>query len=360
VVRDRLDGLWSDEDFAGWYPRDGRPGISPAQLAMVCVLQFLLDLPDRDAAEALRCRIDFKYALGLDLDDPGFHHSVLGDFRDRLLEDGRAGRLLDLALARLKEAGADARRLIEHLAARHPDRLRGPQVEALRQILVQGYHRDPAGQLRWRDDEGDMGLPPSAARIVSPYDPAARYSRRGQVTRWTGYLAHVTETCSADGPNVITDVATMPATSDDRQALAGIHARLAHRACSPAGTSWTAAAPPWSTWNGPAASTRSPSPGRCPATAPASTASRKATPAATSAPATTAGRHLPPGPGQQGVARPLPRLLARRRPAHRGPLHQGAVPALPGACRLHHLRRRQPHRGIPPARTARTAGPEPR
>ena len=104
-VRDRLDGLWADEDFASWYPRDGRPGISPAQLATVSVLQFLLDLSDRDAAEAVRCRIDFKYALGLDLDDPGFHHSVLGDFRDRLLEDGRADRLLDLALARLKEAG---------------------------------------------------------------------------------------------------------------------------------------------------------------------------------------------------------------------------------------------------------------
>jgi transposase len=99
-VRDRLDGLWADEDFASWYPRDGRPGISPAQLATVSVLQFLLDLFDRDAAEAVRCRIDFKYALGLDLDDPGFHHSVLGDFRDRLLADGRADRLLDLALAR--------------------------------------------------------------------------------------------------------------------------------------------------------------------------------------------------------------------------------------------------------------------
>ena len=48
------------------------------------VLQFLLGLPDRDAAEAVRCRIDFKYALRLELDDPGFHHSVLGDFRDAL------------------------------------------------------------------------------------------------------------------------------------------------------------------------------------------------------------------------------------------------------------------------------------
>ena len=277
-VRDRLDGLWDDEDFAGWYPRDGRPGISPAQLATVSVLQFLLDLSDRDAAEAVRCRIDFKYALGLDLDDPGFHHTVLGDFRGRLLEDGRADRLLDLALARLKEAGlvrertsqrtdsthvlaavrdltrlelvteavraaleelartagqaleglvdeewgrrygrpvrlgknptrpktrmneagADARRLLEHLAAGFPGLLRGPRVQALRQILVQNYHWDPAGRLRWRDDEGGGGLPPSAARIVSPYDPAARYARRGQVTRWTGYLAHVTEVGAAD------------------------------------------------------------------------------------------------------------------------------------------------------------------
>lgn len=104
-VRDRLDGLWRDEDFVAWYPRDGRPGLSPAQLATVSVLQFLLNLSDRQAAEAVRCRIDVKYALALELDDPGFHHSVLSDFRDRLAESGRADALFDLALARLKEAG---------------------------------------------------------------------------------------------------------------------------------------------------------------------------------------------------------------------------------------------------------------
>jgi len=104
-VRDRLDGLWCDEDFVDWYPRDGRPGLSPAQLATVCVLQFLLGLSDRQAAEAVRCRIDFKYAMAIELDDPGFHHSVLADFRDRLTEGDRADRLLDLAPARLKEAG---------------------------------------------------------------------------------------------------------------------------------------------------------------------------------------------------------------------------------------------------------------
>ena len=54
--------------------------------------------------------------------------------------------------------------------------------------MVQNYYWDASGRLRWRDDDGGAGLPPSATRIVSPYDLAARYSRRGQVTRWTGYV----------------------------------------------------------------------------------------------------------------------------------------------------------------------------
>src|SRR5881392_2126240 len=118
-VRDRLDGLWRDEDFAGWYPRDGRPGLSPAQLATVCMLQFLLGMSDRQAAEAVRCRIDFKYAMAIELDDPGFHHSVLADFRDRLTEGDRADRLLDLALARLKEAGLVHERTTQRTDSTH-------------------------------------------------------------------------------------------------------------------------------------------------------------------------------------------------------------------------------------------------
>ena len=130
-IRDRLHGLWDDEDFAPWYPRDGRPGLSPAQLATISVLQFLLNLSDRQAAEAIRCRIDFKYALALDLDDPGFHHSVLADFRDRLAQEGRADRLLDLALARLKDAG-----LITE---------RGRQRTDSTHVLPRGAGPDPPG-----------------------------------------------------------------------------------------------------------------------------------------------------------------------------------------------------------------------
>jgi Transposase DDE domain len=131
----------------------------------------------------------------------------------------------------MNDTGAGARLLLEHPAASLPGLLRGPRVEALRQILVQNHHRDAAGRLRWRDDDAAAaGLPPSAARIVSPCDPAARYARRGQVTRRAGFLAHVTETCSDDGP----DVATMPATSADTAAAPGIHARLEHRGLLPA------------------------------------------------------------------------------------------------------------------------------
>ncbi|MFB8183205.1 transposase [Streptomyces sp. NPDC055966] len=118
-MRDRLDGLWDDEDFAGWYPRDGRPGLSPAQLATVCVLQFVLGLSHRQAAEAVRCRNDFKYALAMALDDPGFHHSVLADFRERLTRDGRADRLLDLVLARRKEAGLVRERTTQRTDSTH-------------------------------------------------------------------------------------------------------------------------------------------------------------------------------------------------------------------------------------------------
>jgi hypothetical protein len=116
------------EDFADWYSRDGRPGLSPAQLATVGVLQFLLGLSDRQAAEAVRCRIDFTYAQAMELDDPGVHHSVLADFRERLAQGDRAGRLLDLAPARMKAARPRPR-------AHHPaHRLHPRSVAAVRDL----------------------------------------------------------------------------------------------------------------------------------------------------------------------------------------------------------------------------------
>ena len=87
-VRDELPGLFVDEQFALAFGVRGKPGISPGQLALVTVLQFAENLTDRQAADAVRARIDWKYALGLELTDPGFDHTVLTGFRQRLIEHG--------------------------------------------------------------------------------------------------------------------------------------------------------------------------------------------------------------------------------------------------------------------------------
>ena len=104
-VRDELGGLFADRDFAAAFGVRGRPGWSPAALALICVLQYAENLTDRQAAEAVRARIDWKYALGLELDHPGFEHTVLTDFRDRLIGHGLEEKVLDLLLARLTERG---------------------------------------------------------------------------------------------------------------------------------------------------------------------------------------------------------------------------------------------------------------
>ncbi|WP_328929045.1 transposase [Streptomyces sp. NBC_00190] len=99
-MRDRLDELFVDEDFADWYPEDGHPGLSPARLALVSVLQYTENLTDRQAAEAVRCPLDWKYCLRLELDDAGFDFSVLSEFRDRLTQGDRADRLLAVMVER--------------------------------------------------------------------------------------------------------------------------------------------------------------------------------------------------------------------------------------------------------------------
>ncbi len=94
-VRDRLGSLYQDEDFVGLYPATGQPAYEPWRLAVVVVLEYLEGLTDRQAAEAVRNRLDWKYALSLPLDDPGFDASVLSEFRQRLTEHAQAAVLLE-------------------------------------------------------------------------------------------------------------------------------------------------------------------------------------------------------------------------------------------------------------------------
>lgn len=104
-IRDELGQIYRDEDFADLYDQRGQPGWSAWRLAMVCVMQFMEDLTDRQAAEAVRGRIDWKYALGLELEDRGFDYSVLSEFRTRLMSGEAEARLLDRLLAHLKQQG---------------------------------------------------------------------------------------------------------------------------------------------------------------------------------------------------------------------------------------------------------------
>jgi transposase len=104
-LRDEFADLYCDEDFAALYPRRGQPGLAPWRLALVTVLQFLEHLSDRQAADAVRSCIDWKYALGLKLDDPGFHFSVLTEFRERLLAGNAEYLLLDKMLMHFKARG---------------------------------------------------------------------------------------------------------------------------------------------------------------------------------------------------------------------------------------------------------------
>jgi transposase len=104
-LRDTLGELYQDEQFAALYPVEGQPAYAPWRLAIVTVLQYAEGLTDRQAADAVRERIDWKYSLGLELTDPGFDFSLLSEFRQRLVEEGAETLLLDRLLQVCKQRG---------------------------------------------------------------------------------------------------------------------------------------------------------------------------------------------------------------------------------------------------------------
>jgi len=308
-MHDELGRLYADTSFAALFPTRGQPALAPTQLALVTLMQFAEGLSDRQAADAVRSRIDWKYARCLELDDAGFDYSVLSEFRTRLLAHGQEARLFDVLLARCREAGLvrargrqrtdstqvlaairqlnrlesvgeTLRHALHALAAVVPDWLRQhcpaewadrygrrldeyrlpqdpaarqalalrigadgrhlllavwssaaptwlraiPAVETLRQVWVRHYHApDDTGTPGWR---ADGELPPCALRITSPHDPEARFATKRE-TSWTGYKVHLTETCDADAPHLITAVQTTAATAADSDTVAAIHTGLA-------------------------------------------------------------------------------------------------------------------------------------
>jgi transposase len=312
-IRDALGVIYKDEQFEDLFSSRGQPALSPGRLAMVLVLQFSEGLPDRQAAEAVRARIDWKYALGLDLADPGFDFSVLSEFRARLVAGNCEQQILDTVLERAAEAGllktagrartdsthvlAAIRELnrlelvgemlraaLNALAVAAPEWLTTvaepdwydrydrriedfrlpkalparieqaeiigadgmallkavhdapapawlrliPMVQRLRRVWVQQFHTVD-DVVRWRHPKD---LPPSSARLVSPYEDQARSGAKRDIN-WDGYKAHLTETCEPDAPHLITNVETAPAPGNDFEATALVHDSLARRDLAP-------------------------------------------------------------------------------------------------------------------------------
>lgn len=313
-LRDELGAVYKDEAFAALFPSRGQPAEAPWRLAVVTVLQFAEGLSDRQAADAVRGRIDWKYLLGLELTDPGFDHTVLSEFRTRLVT-GKAELLLLEALLtrvqavglvrqrgrqrtdstyvlaavrvlnRLERVGETLRAALNALAVVAPEWLQAqappewyvrygrrvenynlpkseasrqelatviaadgeqllraidatsdlqwlrevPAVQVLRRVWAEQYTGEPR-HLHWR---AVADMPSPAELIASPYDAEARYSTKHGL-EWVGYKVHVTETCDADAPHLITNVETTPATTPDDNMVAVVHASLANHHRLPA------------------------------------------------------------------------------------------------------------------------------
>jgi transposase len=223
---DTFGMLFADEDFRVLYPQDGQPALSPVRLSLVHRLQFAEGLSDRQAADAVRTRIDWKYVLGLALTDTGFHYSVLSEFRDRLLGGSIEQQLFEKVLDHLKaqkllkvrgQQRSDSTQVLGALRSLNrlelvvetmryaPAWLREVlAVKTLWQVWLQNYTWAEGRSLRWRSEKEG---PPASIAIRSPYDLEAHFGKKRGIS-WFGYQVHFTETCGPELPRLITHVET--------------------------------------------------------------------------------------------------------------------------------------------------------
>lgn len=174
-LRDEFTNLYCDKDFEALYPRRGQPALAPWRLALVTVFQFLEHLSDRQAADAVRSRIDWKYALSLELDDPGFHFSVLTEFRTRLVAGHAEYLLLD--------------RMLEHFKARGLIKPRGRQRTDSTHVLgaVRDLHLLELVTETLRATLNDLAaVAPKWLKSVANPDWFKRYAQRAEDWRLPG------------------------------------------------------------------------------------------------------------------------------------------------------------------------------
>src|SRR5215813_11433505 len=172
TVRDALGTIFQDEDFTTLFPAWGQPGLPPWRLALVTIMQFRENLADRQAAEAVRARIDWKYLLSLELTDPGFDFSVLSAFRDRLLAGSAEALLLDKLLERCRALGL--------LTARGQQRTDSTHVLAAVRVL---NRLELVAETLRAALNALATLAPAWLQAVSPLAWYERYSRRIEESR---------------------------------------------------------------------------------------------------------------------------------------------------------------------------------
>jgi transposase len=184
VIRDRLGEWLEDEQFAVAFGARGKPGLPPSRLALVTVLQRAENLTDRGAADAVRARIDWKYLLGLGLDDPGFDHSVLAEFRDRVAAHHLEQVALDALLARLAAEGlvqaggkqrTDSTHVVAAVAALGRLELAGESVRAALEALAAADPGWLAGRVCVPDWTRRYGTP------MTSWRPPASQARRKEL-----------------------------------------------------------------------------------------------------------------------------------------------------------------------------------
>lgn len=198
-VYDALGPIYTNPQFAGLFPKDGQPAIAPAQLALVTIFQFAEGLSDRQAADAVRGRIDWKYALCLPLTDPGFDASVLSEFRDRLSANGAETVLFETLLAALKEEGL--------VKPRSRQRTDSTHVLAAIHVL---NRLELVGETLRHALNTLAAVAPAWLRSWVPADWFARYGRRFEEYRLPDALAERTalaERIGADGRHLLAAIA---------------------------------------------------------------------------------------------------------------------------------------------------------
>jgi transposase len=197
-IADALGTIYQDAQFAALFPRRGQPAEAPARLALATVLQYVEGLSDRQAADAVRGRIDWKCALGLSLTDPGFDHTVLSEFRLRLIE-GKAERLLlDTLLRRLEDCGL--------VKSRGRQRTDSTHVLA----AVRGLNRlERVGEtLRAALNELAV-IAPDWLRALAPTEWYERYGRRVEnyhLPKTEAARLEYAATIGADGRHLLTEI----------------------------------------------------------------------------------------------------------------------------------------------------------